>query len=706
MPRRSSPASRPASLPAARAVAAPTAARPLTSLSRRALLAGTAATAVAVPAGAAVLAPAPALADPAVTDGRTRVVDVPLAEVPLVEEDGAAVRDLAEQPATMIGVTWPPETDAPTVRARGLDGDGTWTAWMPLETEEDPETGEDAAGTEAGWLGAVSALQIRAELDGEDVTESLVARVVTTSPAPTDERVAEMSGPDARIGQDEQARRASTGAAAAVNPVTPELGPGAPAYVSRVSWGADESAVRGTSSASRLKAVIIHHTAGTNSYTSAQSAQIVRGILAYHTESLGWADIGYNVLVSKYGQIFEGRSGGLHRHIVGAHAYGFNTGSFGISVMGDHSATAVPSAARSAVSGLVAWRLLSTFQTEVRGTASWTPGSGTRFPEGVPVTLPRMLGHRDVNHTECPGQRLYDQFGAIRDEAQAAVDGGWTTHLRAYERGGGSEVLGPVVRTAHVLRAPERDRVYTVTVTGDGLVLDQGGAATAYVSPMAGEWTASWGRPAGRPSADGDRTVQAFSFGMAALEDGAVRFVEPGFADVPPGRAFFLDIADLVEAGVVNGFGGTEYRPDELLRRDHLIVFLHRAMGSPASTPPVDSPFSDVPTSHAYYRQITWAQEQGIVTGRADGTFEPAETVRRDHLATILWNAAGRPSAPAGGPYTDVPATHPHASAISWLAETGITRGYADGRYLPGRRVPRDQMSAFLIRWMRITGRL
>ena len=38
-----------------------------------------------------MLGAAPALADPTVTDGETRVVDVPLADAPLVEADGARV---------------------------------------------------------------------------------------------------------------------------------------------------------------------------------------------------------------------------------------------------------------------------------------------------------------------------------------------------------------------------------------------------------------------------------------------------------------------------------------------------------------------------------------------------------------------------------------------------------------------------------------
>ena len=104
--------------------------------------------------------------------------------------------------------------------------------------------------------------------------------------------------------------------------------PDSPLILSRLAWGANErirrEEVRDTQT--RVRFAIVHHTAGSNSYTRAQSAAIVRGIQRYHVLANGWDDIGYNFLVDKYGQIFEGRFGGIDRNVVGAHAQGFNTG--------------------------------------------------------------------------------------------------------------------------------------------------------------------------------------------------------------------------------------------------------------------------------------------------------------------------------------------------------------------------------------------
>ena len=82
----------------------------------------------------------------------------------------------------------------------------------------------------------------------------------------------------------------------------------------RSGWSADESIVRGPPSiADRLRFAVVHHTAGSNSYSAPESAAIVRGIQRYHVLSNGWDDIGYNFLVDKYGRVFEGRGGGIRK---------------------------------------------------------------------------------------------------------------------------------------------------------------------------------------------------------------------------------------------------------------------------------------------------------------------------------------------------------------------------------------------------------
>ena len=133
---------------------------------------------------------------------------------------------------------------------------------------------------------------------------------------------------------------------------------GSPSIVPRADWQADERIVRmHPLYAPTLKLAVVHHTAGSNAYTPAQSAAIVRGIELYHVKGNGWSDIGYNFLVDRYGTVYEGRAGGMTRNVIGAHALGFNNGTAGVALIGNFQSTPPPPAMEDALARLLAWRL-------------------------------------------------------------------------------------------------------------------------------------------------------------------------------------------------------------------------------------------------------------------------------------------------------------------------------------------------------------
>lgn len=192
---------------------------------------------------------------------------------------------------------------------------------------------------------------------------------------------------------------------------------GAPSITTRSGWQADESIRRsGPSFAPALRLALVHHTAGANGYTAAASPAIVKAIQLYHVKGNGWNDIGYNFLVDRFGQVFEGRYGGIQRNVVGAHAEGFNTGSVGVALLGEYGSLAVAPQARDALAKLLAWRL-DVAHVDPATTLSFVSGGNARFPAGLPVFLRTVSGHRDTGFTDCPGNALYSLLTALAGDA-------------------------------------------------------------------------------------------------------------------------------------------------------------------------------------------------------------------------------------------------------------------------------------------------
>jgi hypothetical protein len=188
-----------------------------------------------------------------------------------------------------------------------------------------------------------------------------------------------------------------------------------PPIITREEWAGNKCPPRAAPSYGEVQLAFVHHTVTANDYGPADSAALVRGICTYHRNSNGWNDIGYNFLVDRYGQVFEGRAGGIDAAVVGAQAQGYNSQSTGISNIGTFSTTGQTVPGLDALARIISWKLavhavppLGTVQVVSTG------GSLNRYPAGAKVTLQRISGHRDGDATACPGDALYAQLPQLR----------------------------------------------------------------------------------------------------------------------------------------------------------------------------------------------------------------------------------------------------------------------------------------------------
>ena len=376
------------------------------------------------------------------------------------QADAALLTDPLEVDRFFVaGFTWTGGADLPDgvriyLRVRE---NGSWSPWYLSEAADSgrddratPGTGEFVTGgadaIQASVVGSSLPAGLKLALvpsrpQGEEVLGADDLKTTEAAPTPVIEDASAMENqgtqvdPAAMTLSASPAPVAQPAAASVASPATapatvPVVAPAATtanglpvAVTTRAEWGANASYMSWDPEYARAGHVVVHHTAGTNSYSAGQSASIVRGIYYYHAVTLDWGDIGYNFLVDKFGTVFEGRSGSVAapagRMSIGAHARGVNTGTMGISMMGDYSTVSPSDAQLSSVGKMAGWFLKRAGISDVTGWAGLHVWTTERYQAGSTISMPRILGHRDVGYTTCPGNVGYSKLGTIRAIAKA-----------------------------------------------------------------------------------------------------------------------------------------------------------------------------------------------------------------------------------------------------------------------------------------------
>lgn len=313
-------------------------------------------------------------------------------------------RETGLEPFVMIGFEWSAPAIAPgSVR---VHADGQWSDWNEVHVDDghqeaDPDEADPTATTseDAGahgalvsdplWVGEADGYEVRLPAGATDVVVHLV-----------------------REGAEEISLtlRTATAEAAGVS-TTINL---------RSSWGArpadDEYVV-----ADDVDLAVVHHSGVAThvSYTPEQVPAILRSMQAYHMDARGWKDIGYNFAIDRFGRIWEARGGGISRAVVGGHASGFNTASTGAVLIGDFSRSQPTEQSIDALVQLLTWKLF-VHGADPRSRITYQSlTTSSAEPKGRRVGLDRIVGHRDVGQTSCPGGYLYARLPEIRQRVRA-----------------------------------------------------------------------------------------------------------------------------------------------------------------------------------------------------------------------------------------------------------------------------------------------
>ncbi len=118
---------------------------------------------------------------------------------------------------------------------------------------------------------------------------------------------------------------------------------------------------------------------------------------------------------------------------------------------------------------------------------------------------------------------------------------------------------------------------------------------------------------------------------------------------------------------------------------------------------PAAASFTDVPSEHWAYRYVEYAVGHGVVEGYDSTHYRPELVVDRGQMAVFVaraqaWVKIGDDMTTAPELFSDVPAGFWAGTAIKACVDHAVVQGYLDGLYHPGDTVTRDQMAVYVAR--------
>ncbi|MEU6063157.1 MULTISPECIES: FG-GAP-like repeat-containing protein [Streptomyces] len=363
--------------------------------------------------------------------------------------------------------------DSDGVQVRLVNADGTEAGGQPagmdvrlLDPGTDPKGATEPAAfaeeTTAPATDSAAPTDTPAPTDSPLPTDS-PAETVTPSdpPVPTDSPSGSPSDSPSASVSDSASASGSSSASPSPSSTVPAPRPSTvakPPIITQEEWGASTDYNGTPEYGTEIKAAVIHHTGvdSDNKLSCAESRARMRTIQQEHF-ARGYFDVGYNFVVDRCGQIFEGRSGGADLPVIGAHDIGFNTNTVGISYIGNYMSAQPSRAALDSIARIVAWKF-GMYGVDPTGKVTLTSGSaagvdGNKVAKGTSITLPRVFGHRDTNSTACPGDNLYKKLPLI---AALAKTPGVSHALRTsdYNRDGITDLVAGTPKANSVTVVP------------------------------------------------------------------------------------------------------------------------------------------------------------------------------------------------------------------------------------------------------------
>ncbi|MGE7674935.1 S-layer homology domain-containing protein [Lysinibacillus sp. NPDC094403] len=170
------------------------------------------------------------------------------------------------------------------------------------------------------------------------------------------------------------------------------------------------------------------------------------------------------------------------------------------------------------------------------------------------------------------------------------------------------------------------------------------------------------------------------------------------FTDIDQYSSHYDNILKLYSQGAISGYADKTFRPNQSVTRGQAAKMLATVLKLDLKN--VQDPyFKDVPKSSEYYKYIAALQNAGIMSGYSNGTFMPNEVITRGQLAKILvLGFKFEVASNYNHSFKDVTSQTSNAIYIQTLVDLKITEGTTPVTFSPYNVVTRGQIASFIVR--------
>lgn len=180
----------------------------------------------------------------------------------------------------------------------------------------------------------------------------------------------------------------------------------------------------------------------------------------------------------------------------------------------------------------------------------------------------------------------------------------------------------------------------------------------------------------------------------------SVLAVDTGYSDVDPSAWYAEAVIFCQERGLMTGTSSTTFEPESEMTRAMLAMVLYRMVGEPAVT--ASNTYTDVVSGSWYETAVLWSSEHGLMNGYGGGKYGPDDYVTREQMVTVLWRYAGSPvPADTAADFADESEiANWAADAVDWARENGVVSGVDGNLYLPKNTAKRSEIATVLMNYM------